>query len=482
MRDQFLNWGIAILALVWFMSVLMGGGWWLPLILTIIYVIGVYNTFQKESTILRNFPVVGYLRYFFEGISPEMQEYFTEGNTDGKPFSKNERFQAYKRAKNHSSHVSFGTQLELNRPGNLAIKHSSFFAQQPTEKLPLVSIGGPQCQQVFKTSLFNIAAMSFGALSGRAIMALNIGAKRGGFYQNTGEGGISQYHLQGGNLCWQIGTGYYGCRDRNGNFSYELFAEKSVNDYVKMIEIKLSQGAQPGQGGVLPAVKNTLEIAKLRHVEPGIEIQSPPTHSAFSGIEGLLEFIYQLRELSGGKPIGIKMCIGDEDEFRMLCEKMVATNILPDFITIDGAEGGTGAAPLDFSNYVGLPLRPALTMANTMLKKFNLRDKISLIACGKIIKPIDIIEMLSLGADVCNSARGFMFSLGCIQALRCHTNKCPVGITTQNKMLIKGLNVTDKSDRVYYFHRNTLLACNQLLAATGRKDYSEIDSSIFIKE
>ncbi len=323
--------------------------------------------------------------------------------------------------------------------------------------------------------------MSFGSLSDRAVISLNRGAKKGQFYHNTGEGGISPYHLQGGDLCWQIGTGYFGCRDEEGNFSPEIFKKNVSLPTVKMIEIKLSQGAKPGHGGVLPGSKNTPEIAAIRHVQPGMTIVSPPSHSAFSNAAGLLNFIKQLRDLSGGKPVGFKLCIGDTSEFEDICEQMNILKIYPDFITIDGAEGGTGAAPPEFSDGVGMPLEPALIYVNRTLTNYGLRDKMKLIASGKVLTSLDILRAIAMGADMCNNARGFMFALGCIQALRCNTNTCPTGVATQDKMLIKGLDVTDKSERVYHFHKNTLRTCNELMAAAGRASYDDVDASMFMR-
>ena len=481
MRNQFLNWGIVILVVAWAVAILIRADWWIPIVLTIIYAIGLYNTFQSKHALLRNFPVLAYFRYFFESISPEMQQYFIETNTDGKPFSRNERSAVYRRAKDLSSNVPFGTQLDINTRKYEGIKHS-IYAKLPKEELPRVIVGGPLCKQPYDASIFNISAMSYGALSYRAVIALNKGAKKGGFFHNTGEGGISHYHLEaGGDLCWQIGTGYFGCRDDQGNFNPELFAEKSAHPNVKMVEIKLSQGAKPGHGGVLPGVKNTPEIAKIRHVQPGITILSPPGHSAFHNAEGLLHFVQQLRDLSGGKPVGFKLCIGDTREFEEICDKMNALNIWPDFITVDGAEGGTGAAPLEFSDGVGMPLEPALIYVNRTLQKYNVRDKIRIIASGKVITSLDILRAVAMGADMCNNARGFMFSLGCIQALRCHNNACPTGVATQDKMLVKGLDITDKAERVYHFHKNTLHTCNELIAASGRTSYSEVDASMFMR-
>ncbi|WP_426473197.1 FMN-binding glutamate synthase family protein [Chryseobacterium balustinum] len=480
MRDKFLSWGIVLVAATWIVALLIKAHYWIPTLLTAIYALGVYNSYQSKHAILRNFPVLGYFRYFFEGISPEMQQYFIERETDGKPFPRNQRSAVYRRSKNISDTVPFGTQLEVNHRKYEGIKHS-IYAKSPKEELPRVWVGGEQCTQPYHASLFNISAMSFGALSDRAQISLNKGAKKGNFYHNTGEGGISPHHLEGGDLCWQIGTGYFGCRDDEGKFNPELFTKYSTLPSVKMIEIKLSQGAKPGHGGVLPGVKNTPEIAKIRHVQPGLTIISPPSHSSFSDAAGLLRFVQQLRALSGGKPVGFKLCIGDTKEFEDICVQMNVLKIYPDFITIDGAEGGTGAAPPEFSDGVGMPLEPALIFVNRTLRNYNLRNKLRVIASGKVLTSLDILRAVAMGADMCNNARGFMFSLGCIQALRCNNNNCPTGVATQDKMLIKGLDVTDKAERVYHFHKNTLHTCNELIAAAGRSSYEEVDASMFMR-
>ena len=456
-------------------------GFLLLIIIPILLVIGVYNIIQEKHAILRNFPVLGYFRYLFEMIAPEIQQYFIERSTDGKPFSRNQRSLVYQRAKNIDSNSPFGTQLNLNVDSYEGIKHSIFPAKV-NEELPRVLVGGKDCKQPYLASLLNISAMSFGSLSEHAVRALNIGAQKGQFYQNTGEGGLTDYHLEGGgDITWQVGTGYFGCRDAAGNFSPEKFSEKANLPNVKMIEIKLSQGAKPGHGGVLPAAKNTLQIAKIRGVEPYTMILSPPSHSAFSDAKGLVHFIAQLRELSNGKPIGFKLCIGNTAEFESICHEMIAEDVYPDFITIDGAEGGTGAAPLEFADGVGMPFEPALIFVNKTLVGLNIRDKIRVIGSGKIISGYSILHAIALGADMCNSARGFMFSLGCIQALRCHNNECPTGVATQNKMLMKGLVVTDKSERVYHFHKNTLHAANELLAAAGKTSFADVDINIFMR-
>lgn len=445
-----------------------------------ILLIGSYNAKQEKHAILRNFPVLGYFRYMFETISPEIQQYFIERNTDGKPFSRNQRSLVYQRSKNIDATTPFGTQLELNQTDYEGIKHS-IFPTKVSEVLPRVVVGGPDCLQPYNASRLNISAMSFGSLSENAIVSLNKGAKKGNFYHNTGEGGLTEFHLQGGDVTWQIGTGYFGCRCDEGFFDPEKFREKSNLEAVKMIEIKLSQGAKPGHGGVLPAQKNTEQIAKIRGVKPFTTILSPPSHSAFSDTKGLILFIAKLRKLANGKPIGFKLCIGDTTEFESLCREMILQNCFPDFITVDGAEGGTGAAPLEFADGVGMPFEPALIFVNQTLIKFQIRNKIRIICSGKIISGYSIIRAIAMGADVCNSARGFMFSLGCIQALKCNNNECPTGVATQNKMLMKGLVVSDKAERVFYFHKNTLHAANELLAAAGKNSFDDVDISIFMR-
>ncbi len=480
MRDKFLSWGTVIVIVFWVLAIVFKSQFWLPAIITGIYIIGLFDAFQTKHAIKRNFPILGNFRYLFEEISPEIQQYFIERESDGKPFPRNERSAAYRRAKNVSDTVAFGTQLELNHRKYEGIKHS-IYAKSPKEELPRVTVGGEQCTQPYSASLFNISAMSFGSLSYRAQLSLNRGAKKGGFFHNTGEGGISPYHLEGGDLCWQIGTGYFGCRDEEGKFNPELFKKNVSIPNVKLVEIKLSQGAKPGHGGVLPGSKNTPEVAKIRHVTPGMTIISPPSHSAFSDAEGLLKFVQLLRDLSGGKPIGFKLCIGEPREFEDICEQMNALKIYPDFITIDGAEGGTGAAPPEFSDGVGMPLEPALIFVNRTLNNYGLRDKLKVIASGKVLTSLDILRAIAMGADMCNNARGFMFALGCIQALKCNTNTCPTGVATQDKMLIKGLDVTDKAERVYHFHKNTLHTCNELIGAAGKSSYDEVDASMFMR-
>jgi len=480
MRNLFLYTVIPIVVLLIILTGIYPGLIWLTLLALAILVLGIYNLMQNKHAILKNFPVLGYMRYFFEFISPELQQYFIERNTDGKPFSRNLRSIAYQRSKNIESTTPFGTQLELNHRDYEGLRHSIYPAAI-VDELPRIMIGGHDCKQPYSASRLNISAMSYGSLSSNAIMALNKGALRGNFYHNTGEGGISDYHLQGGDLVWQIGTAYFGCRTEDGNFDPDKFREKARWKEVKMIELKLSQGAKPGHGGILPAVKNTEEVARIRGLIPHTLVLSPQHHTAFSNARELIQFIGTLRELSDGKPVGFKLCIGRTDEFIELCETMNQLNIYPDFITVDGAEGGTGAAPLEFADAVGIPLEPALIFVHQSLEKFGIRNKLRIICSGKILSAASLLKMLSLGADVCNSARGFMFSLGCIQALRCNTNDCPTGVATQDKMLIKGLAVSDKKDRVYHFHHNTLHAAMELLAACGKKSFDDISMDIFMR-
>ena len=480
MRKQLFVIAIILLIISVTFNIYLNTAYLATVVVLLLIGVGIYNATQTKHAILRNYPILGYFRYAFETISPEIQQYFIERNTDGKPFSRNQRSLAYQRSKNIDATTPFGTQLELNTSDYEGLKHSMF----PTvvnEELPTIVVGGSDCKQPYRASLLNVSAMSFGSLSENAVMAINKGAKKGGFYQNTGEGGLTQFHLEGGDLTWQIGTGYFGCRNEDGTFNEFNFKEKANLPQVKMIEIKLSQGAKPGHGGVLPASKNTEEIAKIRGVKPFTTILSPPSHSAFSDAKGLVQFIAKLRDLSNGKPIGFKLCIGDTQDFEKVCQEMITENIFPDFITVDGAEGGTGAAPLEFADGVGMPAEPALIFVNKTLISLKIRDKIRVICSGKIISGYSIIRAVAMGADMCNSARGFMFSLGCIQALKCNNNECPTGVATQNKMLMKGLVVSDKSERVYNFHKNTLHAANELLAAAGKNSFSEVDVNIFMR-
>ncbi|MCB0356450.1 MAG: FMN-binding glutamate synthase family protein, partial [Bdellovibrionales bacterium] len=447
---------------------------WPPILFSLVvflplFLLGLLDGLQKRQAVRRNFPLIGNLRYFFELIRPELQQYFVESNHSGRPVPREFRSVVYQRAKGQLETLPFGTQRDVHAEGHEWVHHS-MDPQNLNFKDIRVTIGGPQCTKPYSASVMNISAMSYGALSKAAITALNLGAKEGDFFHNTGEGGISSYHLQGGDLCWQIGTGYFGCRTKEGHFCPDSFAKKSQLDVVKLIEIKISQGAKPGKGGLLPGSKVTAEVAEIRGVELGKDVVSPSKHSAFSTPRELLEFVEKLRNLSGGKPVGFKLCVGHHSEFFAICKAMVKTKIYPDFITVDGSEGGTGAAPLEFSNSVGRPLDEGLAFVVDTLNGFDLRDKIKIIAAGKVFTSFHMLTKLALGADLVNSARGMMLALGCIQALKCNSNHCPVGVATTNPHLVRGLNVADKYLRVHRYHDRTVKTFVDILGAMG---YSE---------
>jgi len=424
--------------------------------------------YQCKKTIRRNFPLLGRMRYLLESIGPEMRQYFVETDLDGKPFNRLQRSIVYQRSKKENDTMPFGTQLDVYNEGYEWINHSiRAISFSNVNDNPRVRIGSSQCEKPYEASLFNISAMSFGSLSKNAILALNNGAKMGKFYHNTGEGGLSPYHLQGGDVVWNIGTGYFSCRDEEGKFSYDKFVERATLDNVKMIEIKFSQGAKPGHGGILPKEKVTDEIAAIRLVGKGKDIVSPPTHSAFTTPLELMDFVKSLRKGSGGKPIGMKICIGNKSEFLSICKAMIATETYFDFITVDGGEGGTGAAPQEYSDHVGMPLREALAFVYDALNGFGIKDQIKIICSGKVITGFDIIKNLSIGADLCNSARGMMFALGCIQALECHANTCPTGVATQDPTLMKGLVPEEKQIRVARFQKETVKSAMDLMASAG---------------
>jgi glutamate synthase domain-containing protein 2 len=424
---------------------------------------------QPQFAIHRNFPIVGRFRDVAGWMRPKIYQYFVESDTEGRPFDKTLRDVVFHRSTLSEDTSAFGTQLDLYEEGYEWMNHSiAPIDIHDLEPHPKITVGGPDTKRKYDLSLLNISGMSYGSLSTNAIAALNGGAAIGGFAHNTGEGGISPYHLQyGGDLIYQIGTGYFGCRTNDGNFSPQLFAERTSLEQVKMIELKLSQGAKPGHGGILPAAKVTPEIAAIRHVEVGKDVLSPTYHRAFSSPTGMLEFIARMRQLADGKPVGIKLCVGHKAEFLSICKAMVATGIKPDFIAVDGGEGGTGASPLEFSNSVGMPYKEGLAFVYNALVGFNLKDDIKIIASGKIITGFHIFRALALGADACGSARGMMIALGCIQALECNRNTCPTGVATQDPKLTRGLVVTDKKEKVANFHRLTMRSFMELMGAAG---------------
>ncbi|MBE0399582.1 MULTISPECIES: FMN-binding glutamate synthase family protein [Halomonas] len=461
-----------VFSLVWLVGVALFG---------LLAWLGLHDMRQTRRTVSRNYPILAHIRYTLESIGPEIRQYFIQSDLDERPFSREQRAVVYQRSKNESDKKPFGSLLDMYKPGHEWINHSLLpYAIEDADFR--VRVGGSRCSQPYFASVLNISAMSFGSLSGNAIEALNAGACKGGFYHDTGEGSISRYHrIHGGDLVWEIGSGYFGCRHDDGSFNEERFAANASDDQVKMIEIKLSQGAKPGHGGILPAAKVTAEIAEAREVPMGQDVISPAAHTAFSSPLELMEFIARLRALSGGKPVGFKLAIGHPWEWFAIVKAMLETGERPDFIVVDGGEGGTGAAPLEFINRMGVPLTEAVTLVHNTLVGAGLREEIRIGAAGKITSGFNIARTLALGADWCNAARGFMFSLGCIQALNCHSDKCPSGVATQDPKRSRHLDIADKTERVYHFHRNTLKALAEMLGAAGLTHPSELGPEHIIR-
>jgi glutamate synthase domain-containing protein 2 len=478
-RQWYLGFATLLLLILLVLIMLHDALWFLILLIPLI-IISAYDLIQKKHALLRNFPVLGHIRYLLEFIRPEIQQYFIENDLEERPFNREIRSIIYQRAKENLDTLPFGTSRNILEPGYTWVLHS-LNPKQVSEVEPRITVGGPDCKKPYSASRLNISALSFGALSANAIMALNKGALLGGFAHNTGEGGLSPYHLQGGDIIFQIGTAYFGCRTNEGAFDDDQFIIEANRDEVKMIEIKLSQGAKPSHGGILPGAKVSAEIASVRKVKIGEDVLSPPAHSAFDSPIGLLHFIKKLRDLTGGKPIGFKLCIGRKDEFFGICKAMLETNILPDFITVDGAEGGTGAAPLEFSNHVGEPLVRGLIFVHNSLVGINLRDKIRIICSGKIATGFDLVEKMALGADICNSARAMMMSIGCLQSKQCNQNTCPTGVATQNARLQRGLDIDEKKHRVNNFHKNTIHSFLELIGAMGLTNPSQLQPEFIMR-
>jgi glutamate synthase domain-containing protein 2 len=466
--------GVVLLSALSLIALFVWSTWFiLPfLVFAVLSLLGLHDVRQNSHSVLRNYPVLGHLRFLLESIRPEVRQYLLEDDHDEEPFSRDARSLVYQRAKGQEDARPFGTKKRVYEGGYSWVTHSV----QPKHIEDTnfrITVGNKDCKKPYSSSIYNISAMSFGSLSANAISALNKGAAEGGFAHDTGEGGVSRYHREGGgDLIYEIGSGYFGCRNDDGSFSPEKFAEQAASDQIKMIEVKLSQGAKPGHGGVLPAAKITKEISDARGVPMGQDCVSPASHSAFSTPLEMMRFLGQLRDLSGGKPVGFKLCIGHQREFMCMVKAMLETGIIPDFIVVDGTEGGTGAAPLEFANHVGMPMVEGLTFVHNTLRGAGIRDQIKLGAAGKIVSAFDIARALALGADWCNSARGFMFAIGCIQAQACHTNHCPVGVATQDPLRARALDPVHKSHRVARFHRNTLAALGEMTGAAGLSDPS----------
>ncbi|WUC69283.1 FMN-binding glutamate synthase family protein (plasmid) [Streptomyces sp. NBC_00667] len=449
-------------------AVALSAWWWaLAVPMAVLVALAVRDVCQRRHSVLRNYPVLGHFRFALETLRPELQQYFIERNFDGRPFDRDTRSIVYERAKGTDAEEPFGTERDLYQPGSEYLVPS--MAPRPVqEDPPRVRIGGPHCTRPYEMALLNVSAMSFGSLSAQAVTALNTGARQGGFAHDTGEGGLSEYHLgPGGDLVWEIGTGYFGCRTDDGHFDERQFAEKAAKEQVKCVSLKLSQGAKPGIGGVLPGAKVNSEIASVRGVPEGVTVVSPPYHTAFSTPRGLVLFLARLRELADGKPVGFKLCVGSRREFLAVCKAMLSEDITPDFIIVDGAEGGTGAAPLEFADSVGLPLTDGLITVHNALVGTGLRDRIKIGASGKVATGGDLVKRLAQGADYANAARPMMFALGCIQAQRCHTNTCPVGVATQDPHRAAALDVPDKSQRVRRYQEATVKSALQIMAAMG---------------
>jgi glutamate synthase domain-containing protein 2 len=454
-------------ALTTLAAVIGGPGWWALLaVLVLLLGIGVYDVLQKRHSVLRNYPVLGHMRYLLEGIRPELQQYFIERNYDGRPFDRDTRSAIYQRSKNLLEEQPFGTERDVNEPGYEFLVHSARPLDVAAHE-PRVRIGGPDCSAPYEMALMNVSAMSFGALSGNAISALNAGAAKGGFAHDTGEGGLSRYHRQGGDLVWELGSGYFGARTPDGGFDAAQFADTAAEDQVKLVSLKLSQGAKPGIGGVLPGAKVTAEIAEARGVPVGQKCISPPYHRVFSTPRELVLFVARMRELAGGKPTGFKLCLGSRVEFLAICKAMLAEGVAPDFIVVDGGEGGTGAAPLEYEDHIGTPLTEGLMTVHNALVGAGLRDQVKIGASGKVTSGVDVVKRMIQGADYTNSARAMMMAVGCIQAQTCHTNTCPVGVATQDPRRQRALVVADKTERVYQYQKQVVEQATQVIASLG---------------
>jgi len=445
-----------------------GGGWYVPLVIVAVaLLVALWDVLQRRHSVLRNYPLVGHLRYLLEMIRPELQQYFIERNYDGRPYDRDTRGSIYERAKGDKEERPFGTERDLDAVGYEYLVHSTV-PVDPAAEPPRVRVGGPRCTQPYDMALLNVSAMSFGALSGNALTALNAGAAKGNFAHDTGEGGLTRYHLEpGGDIVWELGSGYFGARTKDGDFDPEEFRRKAAHEKVRCVSLKLSQGAKPGIGGVLPAAKVSSEIAEARGVPAGEKCVSPAYHRVFSTPRELVRFVQTMRELAGGKPTGFKLCVGSRADFLAICKAMLAEEITPDFIVVDGAEGGTGAAPMEYEDHIGTPLEEGLFTVHNALVGTGLRDRIRIGASGKVATGIDVVKLLAQGADYTNAARAMMMAVGCIQSQRCHTNTCPVGVATQDPRRARALAVPDKTERVFRYQKSVIEQVNQVVASMG---------------
>jgi glutamate synthase domain-containing protein 2 len=460
-------------------AVFGSAGWWvLAAVLALVALLGVYDVVQRRHSVLRNFPVLGHLRYLMESVRPELQQYFIERNYDGRPYDRDTRSVIYQRAKGIAGEEAFGTERDVYEVGYEYVVHSTCPIDPPDEP-PHVMVGGPHCTRPYPMALLNVSAMSFGALSGNALRALNAGAAAGRFAHDTGEGGLTDHHLSGhGDLIWELGSGYFGARTKDGNFDSGMFADKAAHDSVKLVSLKLSQGAKPGIGGVLPAAKVSREIAQARGVPAGQKCVSPSAHRTFHTPRELVLFIARMRELADGKPAGFKLCIGSRRELLAILKAVRAEGVAPDFIVVDGSEGGTGAAPLEFEDHVGVPLTDGLITLHNALVGSGLRQQIRIGASGKVATGIDVVKRIAQGADYTNAARAMMMAAGCIQAQECHTNKCPVGVATQNPRRARALDVPDKTERVRRYQQATVAEAQRIIGSMGLHGPHELQPSM----
>ena len=456
------------------------GWWWLAVIGALLTAVGAYDLIQRRHSILRNYPILGHARFALEAIRPELQQYFIERNFDGRPFDRDTRTSIYERAKGVKDEQAYGTERDTTAVGYEWLMHSTA-PKDPPEEIPRVRVGGPDCTQPYDMALLNVSAMSFGALSGAALTALNQGAAAGGFAHDTGEGGLTKYHLNGADVVWELGSGYFGARTKDGGFDEGEFRDKAANPHIKVVSLKLSQGAKPGIGGQLPGAKVTKEIAEARDVPQGQGVMSPAAHKVFSTPRELVRFIAHFRELAGGKPAGFKLCVGLRHELLAICKAMVAEGITPDFIIVDGAEGGTGAAPMEYEDNVGTPLTEGLIMLHNALVGTGLRDRIRIGASGKIATGTDIVKRLAIGADYTNAARAMMMAVGCIQSQRCHTNTCPVGVATQDPKRSRALDVPDKTERVRRYQESVVKEAMRVMASMGVTHPSELTPHMLMR-
>jgi glutamate synthase domain-containing protein 2 len=455
------------------LALVTGGVGWIvvAVVLAVPVVVGIHDMVQTRHSILRNYPILGHARFALETVRPELQQYFIERNYDGRPYDRDTRTAIYERAKGLKDEQAYGTERDVGEPGYEWLLHTNAPYDPPKDApQPRVRIGGPDCTKPYDMALLNVSAMSFGALSGNAITALNRGAAAGGFAHDTGEGGLTDHHLHGGDIVWEIGTGYFGARTKDGGFDEDKFREKAAHDQVKMVSLKLSQGAKPGIGGVLPGGKVTEEIARARDVPKGETCVSPPSHKVFSTPRELVRFIAHMRELAGGKPTGFKLCVGARHELLAVCKAMAEEGVTPDFIIVDGAEGGTGAAPSEYEDHMGTPLTEGLIMVHNALVGTGLRGRIRIGASGKVATGSDVVKRLAQGADYTNAARAMMMATGCIMSQRCHTNECPVGVATQDPRRARALDVEDKYRRVQRYQAATVAEAQRLLGSMGLRE------------